>query len=296
MDWREIPSLSALRAFEAAARLGSFSAAARELNVTHAAIAQHVRALEDRFGQALMEREGRAMRPTGAGRRLAEDLGEGFGIIAAGVRTLSRARAEGPVAISTTQSFAENWLAPRLAGLWKDHPDLPVTVAPDTRLVDLRRDGFDLAIRFGEGTWPGLETKLLTRGQKVVVAHPDIAARLPISYSGRSAGAIHHLLAFPWLPEPSDKEILTWLRALGADPQDARITWMDSNGLVLAAVRSGAGISRQPQAVVARDLADGRLVALMEEPESQVGYYTAWLPGSLSPRARTVLLWLHAQA
>ena len=88
MDWRDIPSLSALRAFEAAARLESFSGAARALNVTHAAIAQHVRALEDEFGETLMERQGRNMVPTPAGRRFAHDLEAGFSEIAAGVRAL----------------------------------------------------------------------------------------------------------------------------------------------------------------------------------------------------------------
>ena len=296
MDWRDIPSLSALKAFEAAARLGSFSAAARELNVTHAAIAQHVRALESHFGPALMDRDGRAMRATGAGRRLAQDLGEGFGTIAAGVRALAQARSDRPVALTTTQNFAENWLAPRLAAFWQAHPALPVTVAPDNRVVDLRREGFDLAIRYGEGRWPGLEARLLTRGHRVVVAHPDIAARLPIDYSATSDRAIHALMDLPWLPDPTDMEMATWLRALGADPDKARITRLETNGLALAAVRSGAGISRQPLAVVERDLEDGRLVALLEEPDSALGYYTVWNPATISPRARVVLRWLQAQA
>lgn len=296
MDWRDIPSLSALRAFEAAARLESFSAAARELNVTHAAIAQHVRALEDHFGQPLMERAGRSMAVTAAGRRLALDLGEGFAVIAAGVRALSQARADRPIALSTTQNFAENWLVPRLAGFWKAHPELPVTIAPDNAVVDLRRDGFDLAIRFGQGRWPGLATRLLTRAHRVVVAHPDVAARLPVTYSATSPEAIHALTEFAWMPEPTDMEIFTWLRALGADPDKMQVTRMQTNGLVLAAVRSGAGITRQPLAVVQRDLDDGRLVALLEEPESDLGYYTVHNPATISPQARVFLKWLHSVA
>ncbi|MGI3183992.1 LysR family transcriptional regulator [Nioella aestuarii] len=294
MDWRNIPSLAALKAFEAAARLKNFSAAARELNVTHAAIAQHVRALEDHFGQPLMERSGRSMAVTAAGGRLAQDLGEGFGVIAAGVRALSQARADRPIALSTTQNFAENWLVPRLAGFWKAHPDLPVTIAPDNAVVDLRRDGFDLAIRFGQGKWPGLEARLLTRAHRVVVAHPDVAARLPVEYSATSPNAIHALTGFAWLPEPTDMEMFTWLRALGADPDKMQVTRMQTNGLALAAVRSGAGITRQPLAVVQRDLDDGRLVALLEEPESDLGYYTVHNPETISPQARVFLKWLHS--
>jgi len=296
MDWRNIPSLAALKAFEAAARLKSFSAAARELNVTHAAIAQHVRALEDHFGQALMERSGRSMAVTAAGRRLAQDLGEGFGVIAAGVRALSQARADRPIAVSTTQNFAENWLAARLAGFWKAHPELPVTIAPDNTLVDLRRDGFDLAIRFGQGNWPGVEARLVTRGHRVVVAHPELAARLPEDYSATSPQAIQALTGFAWLPDPTDMEIFTWFRALGADPDKMQVTRMQTNGLVLAAVRSGAGITRQPLAVVQRDLEDGRLVALLEEPESDLGYYSIHNPATISPQARVFLKWLHGAA
>lgn len=296
MDWRDIPSLAALKAFEAAARLSSFSAAARELNVTHAAIAQHVRALEDHFGQPLMERSGRNMAVTMPGRRLAQDLSEGFGTIAAGVRTLSQARATRPVAVSTTQNFAENWLAARLAGFWKAHPDLPVTIAPDNAVVDLRRDGFDLAIRFGQGKWPGVEARLLTRGHRVVVAHPDVVAQLPADYSATAPEAIQALTGFAWLPDPTDMEIFTWFRALGADPGKMQVTRMQTNGLVLASVRSGAGITRQPLAVVQRDLDDGRLVALLEEPESDLGYYTVHNPSTISPQARVFLKWLHGAA
>ena len=110
MDWRDIPSLSALRAFEAAARLGSLSEAARALNVTHAAIAAHVRALETEFGQPLLRRSGRGMVPTQAGLELSRDLGSGFAEIAAGVRALKRGREDRPVILTTTPSFAENWL------------------------------------------------------------------------------------------------------------------------------------------------------------------------------------------
>ena len=293
MDWRNIPSLSALKAFEAAARLHSFSAAARELNVTHAAIAQHVRALEDHFGQTLMERAGRTMATTPEGRRLAQDLGDGFGVIAAGVRALSQARADRPVVVSTTQNFAENWLAPKLADFWKAHPEVPMTIAPENRVVDLRRDGVDVAIRFGQGAWPGTQAQLLTRGHRIVVAHPDIAARLPADYCATAPRAIQALMAFQWLPAPTDMEIFTWLRAFGADPETANVTMMQTNGLALAAVRSGAGLSLQPLAVVERDLAEGRLVALFEEPQSDLGYYSVHNPDTISPQARIVLKWLH---
>ena len=175
MDWRDIPSLSALRAFEAAARLGSFSAAARELNVTHAAIAQHVRALEAHFSVTLMAREGRAMCPTAEGRQLAQDLGEGFGTIAAGVRALIGSRRARPLQVTLTPSFAEAWLMPRIGQFWAQHPEVEVALIPSVSLIDLRRDGFDMAIRFGAADWPGLAVEPLVMSPFVVVAAPSLA-------------------------------------------------------------------------------------------------------------------------
>ena len=149
MDWRDIPSLAALRGFEAAVREGSFSAAARELNVTHAAIAQHVRSLETHVGQPLLTRAGRRMVPTEAGARLATDLNDGFGQIIAGVRRLSEDADKRPIQITCTPNFAENWLMPRLIEFWGKHPDITLSVTPDNNIVDLRRDGYDVAIRYG---------------------------------------------------------------------------------------------------------------------------------------------------
>ena len=99
-------------------RCGSHAAAGREVNVTQAAIAQHVRALESRFGVALMRREGRVMRPTAEGRALADALGDGFATIAAGVRELTRKGAARPLRIALTPSFAGQWLMPRIGAFW----------------------------------------------------------------------------------------------------------------------------------------------------------------------------------
>ena len=142
----KLPSLSALRAFEAAARHQSLSAAARELNVTHAAIAQHVRQLEAELSEPLLYRAGRGVAPTEAGQQLARQLGEGFALIAEGVDTLRQQTAARPLAVSLTPSFAINWLMPRMGGFWQAHPDVMVSLTPNTALVDLRREGFDMAI------------------------------------------------------------------------------------------------------------------------------------------------------
>jgi LysR family transcriptional regulator, glycine cleavage system transcriptional activator len=297
MNWRDIPSLAALRAFEAATRHESFSAAARDLNVTHAAIAQHVRALEQEFGTALMNRQGRNMVPTAAGRRLARDLGAGFAEIAAGVRGLRQMRGDGPVSLTTTVSFAENWLMPRIARFWSDRPDIPVTISADNKLHDLRREGHDLAIRYGTGDWPGLEARLLTRADTVVVAHPSVAARLPETYAATAQDAVEMLAQLPWVIDSSYGEFASWMAAKGLDPAGLTCTALDGNNLVLAAVRAGAGVSIHPHAVVERDLATGALVSLLEEPDSgDLGYYIVTPKGAVPARTKAFLTWLMAQS
>ncbi|MCL4676548.1 MAG: LysR family transcriptional regulator, partial [Pararhodobacter sp.] len=161
MDWRDIPSLASLRAFDALARHGSLSAAARALNVTHAAVSQHLRALEAEFGEPLARRDGQGMQLTEAGDELAAALAEGFARIAGGVTQLRSRNAARPVVVALTPSFAEAWLMPRMGRFWAAHPDIEVRLVPGVALTDLRRDGVDVAIRFGKGAWPELEAEPL---------------------------------------------------------------------------------------------------------------------------------------
>jgi LysR family glycine cleavage system transcriptional activator len=296
MDWRDIPSLSALRAFEAAARLGSYSEAARSLNVTHAAIAQHVRSLEAHFGQPLMQREGRAMAVTEAGRRLHRDVAAGFGEIATGVRALMRERADAPISLTTTQSFAENWLMPRMAQFWATHPGVTVSVSVDNRVIDLRRSEHHLGIRFGAGDWPGLTAEKLTSGQSVIVATPEVAARLPKGLSIETEDGRAAMSAMPWVTDTLYAEFLPWLAAQGFDPEALNRTDLKSNTLVLAACRAGAGLSVQTTAVVERDLAEGRLVALSDRCDQSLGYWIVRAPGPEPAALKAFLKWLRSVA
>lgn len=289
MDWRDIPSLAALRAFEAAARLGSLSEAARALNVTHAAIAAHVRTLEAEFGQPLLRRSGRGMVTTQAGADLARDLGNGFAEIAAGVRALKQGREDRPVILTTTPSFAESWLMPRLAAFWSAHPDIPLSVQTDFRVVDLRREGVDLAIRHGRGPWPGLEGQVLTTATMVVVGQ---AGRYELPADPTSPEAWPPLAHLPWLLDTSHREFNMRLLRLGIEPESLRATQLMSNALILPACRAGAGVSAQPLALVEQDLADGRLEVLARETGSEVAYHLLHLPGPLSRRAQIFVTWL----
>ncbi|APX89805.1 hypothetical protein BV394_08835 [Brevirhabdus pacifica] len=266
MDWSRIPSLAALRAFEAVARLRSLTAAAAELNVTHAALSQHVRALERHFGEPLARREGQGMALTESGAALAAALSDGFDTIAAGVDALSARAADRPVRVSLTPAFAESWLMPRLGDFWGRHPEVELALLPSAGLVDLRRDGIDLAIRFGEGEWPGVRSQPLLMAPFAVVASPGL-------FATRRPHSIDELTGYTWYTSRAASEQRNWGGALGLDFSTMDSRELSNNGMALSAVRAGYGLSIQPMALVEADLADGRLVSLFQGEHGGLGYH-----------------------
>lgn len=137
------PSLNALRAFEATARLGSMSAAAAELFVTHGAVSRHLRALEDQLGVVLLERAGAATKTTPDGARLAEGLATAFRLIQESIEKLK----PGPLTLSCSSSVMMHWLIPRIAGFHAAHPDVEVQLNMNHGRVDFVRDNIGVAIR-----------------------------------------------------------------------------------------------------------------------------------------------------
>ena len=289
MDWSTLPSLAALRAFEAAARHQNLSAAARELNVTHAAIAQHVRALETDLSTPLLFRSGRGVALTEDGRHLAQHLSEGFEIISDGVSALLRSKEDRPLSISVTPSFAANWLMPRIGGFWQKHPEISLSINPSVNLIDLRRDGFDMAIRFGNGQWPGVTCELLTSGEFWVVASPKLVNKTT-NLSLADAG--NH----PWL---MDLHMLEWRKVVedaGLDLNTVEMTSLETNELVLSATVAGLGVSVHPKSLVEREVAFGTLVQISSLPRTDLGYHLVTLPRPLSGKERALRKWLMAEA
>lgn len=284
-----MPSLPALRAFEAAARHASLSAAARSLNVTHAAIAQHVRALEDHFGCALMHRDGKGMALTDQGLRLAGALTEGFTTIAEAVEELQRRDAQRGLRIATTPSFAENWLMPRIGSFWSEHPDIVLELVPSVQSVDLRRDGFDVALRYGRGDWSGLDSEMLVSGTQTVVAAPG---HIP----GDRIDALSDLTHARWIQIGLRREDNLWLQDHGFDVDAMEIAYLDTGALVLQAVRAGNGVSVQPRPIVENDLSLGSLVALYKDVTTDLAYHIVTRPGRVSDQLRVFLSWLRKQA
>ena len=291
MDWRSIPSLLALRAFEAAARTGSYTRAATELNVTHAAIAQHVRKLEDHFGQSLLDRAGRGMAPTEAGAQLARALTEGFGTIAQGVADLARSDGTRPLAITTTYTLTETWLMPRLPGFWASHPGIQLAITPSTEAVDLRRAGFDFGIRFGKGHWPGLTAELLLAAQNIVVAAPHLVG-------DRRPGHLADFADLTWISDALYPESQRWLAAQGIDPDSLKWQLLPMGSFILPALRAGGGVAVMPRAIVLDDVREGRLQVIHDTPDTtgEPAYYLVSHDGPRHPGAAIFRRWLKEQA
>jgi len=171
---RKLPPLSALRAFEAAARQLSFTRAGQELHITQAAISHQVKALEEWLGLALFRRRGRAIVLTENGQNYLTSVREGLDLLAAATDRLTKWQDRGILTVATLTSFAAAWLAPRLGRFRALHSDIDVRVAASDEVVDFARDEVDLAIRYGRGLSPGLEVVPLMSEEVFPVCSPAL--------------------------------------------------------------------------------------------------------------------------
>lgn len=297
MDLSNLPPLSMLRAFEAAARCGGLSAAGRELNVTHAAIGQQIKKLEARLGVMLARREGRGLALTPEGRRLADRLSDGFATFKSALDELGAAAESAPVKISLTPMFSAYWLAPRIGAFREAHPMIELMLHPSADLVDLIGEGFDFGIRFGAGpeVWPGVD------GEQLVATHHVIAAA-PTLLRGSPVRTPEDLLALPWIQETGTDEWRVWLSSRGVSVEGKRDVLHMPGFMAVGAIRAGQGVGLVARALVERDLAAGELVALFDDADAdtpkgrQMGYYLVWPKGTLRAQAQAVVAWLRREA
>jgi LysR family glycine cleavage system transcriptional activator len=288
-----LPSLNALRAFEAAGRHGSLTRAAEELHVTHSAISHQIKALEAELGTPLFRRTGRALEPTEGGRLLLPALGEAFERIARAVEAARRSQSGGILTLSVEPSFAARWLVLRLGRFRAVHPGIELRLSPSEAVVDLERDDVDVAIRYGRGGWPGMRADLLMHAKVFPVCSPALLEGGPrLTRPGDLAG---HVL----LHEDSDAYWREWLAAAGAAEVDAsRGPRFDTAHLALAAAAAGQGIALADDALAAADLAEGRLVRLFRvEIATDQGYWLVAPPRSVGrPKVEAFRAWLLGEA
>lgn len=271
---RRLPSLNQLRAFEAAARPESFSKAADELFVTHAAISRHIRELEDWLGTRLFVRTGRGVVLTEAGKHYARRMTPIFDAIAEATRDVMIEGDSSHLTVAPDGAVASRWLVPRLGNFNAEHPSIELSVSPGDYISDFYSGEDDLAIRYGPGGWPEVEAELLCNAKVFPVCAPALA---PDTDSMQLADLTQHTL----LHENNRQWWADWLRSAGS--RNADLPWhgpLFQNYLAIQAAEAGQGFALADQLIATDALAEGRLVMPFEcVMNDDDGYWLVWGKG-----------------
>lgn len=254
----KLPPLAAIRAFEAAARHGSFTKAADELGLTQAAVSYQVKQLEDRVGAPLFLRQARRVVLSEAGSRLAPAVADAFQRLTLAFDAL-RATDEGVLSVTAVHTFCTNWLVPRLGTFQITHPNIAVRLDASSHWVNFAQENFDVGIRSGNGEWPGLAAHKLMPLELAVFASPDFLAR-----AGRITGPadLLHLPLLDW----SDNAWRRWFAFAGiSDPQPTSgpNIMVETQVMLGLAATNGQGLALLTPAFFHADIAAGRLVQVL---------------------------------
>lgn len=277
---RRLPSLNALRAFWAAARHGSFVAAAEELHVTASAVSLQVRQLEDELGQKLFERTPRGLSLTSDGASILPGVSDAFARLQETLIDKQAGADQQILTVSVAPSFATKWLLPRLDGFCSRYPDFDVRVLATHELTDFAKENVDLAIRYGRGGYTGLASELLMRES----VFPVCAPRLLESQADADVGQL--LRALPLLHDDSPDQDETcpdwksWLKAASIlDIDTQRGSRFNQSIFVLEAAANGLGVALAKSSLVQQDLASRRLLRLShDDVPIEFAYFLVYPP------------------
>lgn len=290
-----LPPLTALRAFESAARHLSFAKAAEELSVTPAALSFQIKNLEDHLGQPLFRRLNRAVELTEAGRILSPGASEGFERLAEAWRATRRLQDKRGLVVTAGPAFTAKWLAPRLYGFAQAHPEIELRFSATLNMLDFDRDEVDVAIRYGLGADPGLHCEPMLAEAFTPMMRPELAARYPTPASLADAPLFHDGSTDFIVPSP---DWANWFKAndLPSPPTPAaRFSQADH---ALDAALAGGGVVLTRTSLAVPYLARGLLVAPFDialttearfrllcakgtETRPQIAAFREWLIGEI---------------
>ncbi len=287
-----IPSLSLLGSFEAAARHESYTLAAQELGVTQGAVSRQVRELENVVGFALFQRAGRSVRLTDAGRAFAAGIASDLGRLQTSVnRAIAGGEAVSLLTIAVLPTFASRWLVPRLPDFKRLRPGIELELQSRSEPFDLQHGQVDLAIHYGRADWPGARLVHLCPEDLVVVASPDLVERFDLAGAGRPFDApLLHLTSRPDL----------WARYWTQLGMPGRNTFpgprFDQFSMLISGAIAGLGVAILPAYLIESELASGSLRAVGQVAAApDEGYFVATPMGRSSELARAFSDWLRRQ-
>ena len=283
-----LPSLSALRAFDAAARVGSFRAAAEHLSVTPTAISHHIRGLEDFLGTRLFERSGRSVVLTYEGKRLAETTGQSFGMLTETVQYLRRSARRG-VRVAAGPIFTARWLMPKISDFWETFPGIELEVVPTWDPGRRDKTEADLIIHWGRMADAAMRDSKILELAPVAIASPDFLDKHgPLEAPGQ-------LLDLPLLHQRDHWGWLDWFTAMQVHPKKPLRgpVFEDANALIRGAAE-GQGVIVGWLPLIDPDLKDGRVIRLFGEQIEPTHAYFAHVAAGQRQRGDTqrVLEWL----
>ncbi|HEY4367779.1 MAG TPA: transcriptional regulator GcvA [Steroidobacteraceae bacterium] len=282
-----------LRAFDVAARNLNLSAAAEEMNVTHAAVSRQVKQLEERLGVKLFERLPRGLKLTAHGALLAEGTREAFDRLSNALEDVSIPAVRRKLTISTFASMSARWLMPRVQSFSALFPEADLQVVTTARLADFARDDVDIAIRFGGGNYPGLHVVPLFQPKEVVVCAPSLLKR------GPKLETLEDLKNHVLLHDDSYHFWTRWIEAAGVKGVNPRrgVICGDRNSMMQAAIE-GQGVGLASGVFAASDIAAGRLVQVFSNAiASEFAIYAVCLPRRLTdPLIAGTIDWLVREA
>jgi LysR family transcriptional regulator of beta-lactamase len=250
MEISQLP-LNALRAFEASARLGSFTRAGLELRVTQTAISHQVKTLEETLGVTLFERLSRGLALTDEGHALLPVLTDAFRRMSATLSQFEEGNFREILTVGVVGTFAIGWLLPRLKTFKEQYPHVDLRLKTNNNRADILLDGLDFFIRFGDGAWHGTEVVHLMDAALSPVCAPPTAARLrrPADLGNEELLRSYRMDEWP-----------LWFRTAGIEPPSLRGWMFDTSLALVEAAAQGAGVALVPVAMFAREIEQGRVV------------------------------------
>lgn len=285
-----LPAFFGLRALEAAARHQSYSRAAEELAVTHGAVSQQIRKLEEELGAKLFERRGNQMIPTPDAACLAAEVARAVGVLQNAVAVFASAAERDPLVISLDPQFASRWFPSRLPRLLAEPPGANLEIRVEERRADFVTDGVDLAVRYGAGQWEGVEAAPLFPETLIPVCSPELAKTLgPMRPADLLDAPLLHHGHRPWSLWFSQFQ-------LAAPPQKGLL--FDDSVMLLEAAAQGLGVALGRSGLIEADLRSGRLVRAVEDTvASELGFFVVWRADSRkAARIQALRDWLVAEA